>query len=1398
MAISQDWIIDLVDKKISHVQFKDEITGTDSSIAEVTEVTVLAASGITTGDYFLLYSATDATSYYLWYNKNSGGGDPAISGKTGIAVAIATSDANTVVATATRDAINSTAGTDFTATAASAVVTITNDAKGSTTDASDSSGGTSTGFTFNVTAQGIGKTVWTVNALYSFLQGEFDELNNLDENMPISAQTPTEYTMSNGWFIDEVSIKYLKGGALQTSGWASGKIRQINYNSNSGFHMAAADIGRTITGTTTADAGAILFFDERTVDNDQGRLWIRPTVPANDLFDNGSEAYTIGASSAAGVFTAVSVSGENTWANIYTLGTLETIPKPITYIFQGGTYISGWWGRGDATSHIDILIRVKEAGSEIASGVITVFVRQYADFYDNFEIDLSAGGRNAIPLASQTDPNNNTLGEAYLLYDGQTSNFTVGKILTGQTSLATAEIIANTDSGTTGYLTLGNVTGTFDNDETIKDDNTTQGVAVVNGTIGDTILNFDAETAGFTTLGQIITGQTTFARRALTGVQDDGTTGTLLLQVSDTANVDHFKTYNDNETITGASNGSATSNGVSITNTSGFADIKVWFMNVEVDFTSKSGVINEGDAVTGASSGATAIFLGEKDSNTLQLANWSGTTFTVGEQLQKTGATSNYYVLTNPTNQTANHLINRAFQLQSAYPYSVLVDCAGRKVAQAYEWLKYITREKANVSQIRRQILYPLISSTVTQQDGEEYLSARVSPDTAYVQSKASPFGTFSGGKLFGAQGVWIQDTHSDDIQAFQLVDANSTIQNPPNFQVVKVAGIVSGDKVTVFRTTGANNIVKKDVFTSASGNNITNTTFVVNEAIPADTPSSGIIRIIDLSDTTNDKERRYSYSSWATSTFSGIEKTFAPSTSGLDRNYTLTDDTAFVPYIDTTASSTEVSQTIIYTASRNLVTWVRRFNNSTTIIPSETIGTLSISGYLNSIVRTTDPITGEPAAGPALLVFDFVNKKIIVPDTDTTLNIQYLVDRTREVEDDFQNAMSQRNILSATGKDNLGGGVYTGITVTLLDSWQVKFADRADPPVVQCFISGGNLVGESGANPIAESTNVRVVQIASSSAIIAKSETDANLFYAIEGLRKTHRGVGKFFYWDPVNGNNSSSGLSDTTPVQTFAQAQSLATSGANDTIICLAKATSGVVTVDETLPITKNNLRVRGPGYSFQIKPNGTTSDTISVNATGVEISGLYIETAATGSRNAVNITGNSNLITDCWIGYARGNGIDISNSANSKIESCAIEEYGKSGTGDGIKIGNTTTDTLISKSIIADGVNGISLAGTSIADNVIEDSLIYNNSAYGITVGSDVLRTVGRRGVTLSKNTSGNVNNSGTDTYIEPTAGIETAAQIADQVWDEILSGHTTAGSTGRTLKDTKTRATLASIK
>lgn len=431
----------------------------------------------------------------------------------------------------------------------------------------------------------------------------------------------------------------------------------------------------------------------------------------------------------------------------------------------------------------------------------------------------------------------------------------------------------------------------------------------------------------------------------------------------------------------------------------------------------------------------------------------------------------------------------------------------------------------------------------------------------------------------------------------------------------------------------------------------------------------------------------------------------------------------------------------------------------------------------------------------PAALVYDFYKKQVIVPDTDTSVSMQYLVDQTRTAEDELNTALSQTGILRASGKDDLGVGVFTGITVTLLDNWQVKFTDRPGPTEVQCFITGGNLVGGIANNPIATSSFVRVVQNQSASATIAKSDTDQNIFYAIESLRKTHKGVGSFIYWDPVSGNNAATGESKSAAVKDFAVAHSLAVSGNFDTIICIA--TSSATIVDQTLPITKHNLRVRGPGYAFQIKSTNTASDTININASGVEISGLYIETASSGTRNAINIQGSSNLITDCWVGYARANGINISSASNTRIASCAIENYGASGTGDGIKMGNTTTQAIISGNIIAEGVNGISLSGTGIADNVIENNLIYNNSAYGITVGSGVLRTTGRAGNTLTKNTSGNINDAGTDTFVEPTAGTESASQIANAVWDELIADHATANTTGRTLSDAKKRATLASL-
>jgi hypothetical protein len=69
---------------------------------------------------------------------------------------------------------------------------------------------------------------------------------------------------------------------------------------------------------------------------------------------------------------------------------------------------------------------------------------------------------------------------ATLAYDTQTGNFTVGNILTGATSGATARIVADSDSGTTGTLSLVEISKAFLDNEIITDGAT--GSATANGT----------------------------------------------------------------------------------------------------------------------------------------------------------------------------------------------------------------------------------------------------------------------------------------------------------------------------------------------------------------------------------------------------------------------------------------------------------------------------------------------------------------------------------------------------------------------------------------------------------------------------------------------------------------------------------------------------------------------------------------------------------------------------------------------------------------------------------------------------------------------------------------------------------------------------------------------------
>ena len=186
-------------------------------------------------------------------------------------------------------------------------------------------------FTLNYTAKTIthtaGTTIYTVNALYSWLMDVFDDAAQMDDDVPMSAQTPVEYSLINGWSIPDTSYPFLTTGAIKD---------------------------------TTSDA---------------------------------------------------------LWTNIYTLGTIASGSQ--VYIIQDGAELPLGWG----TDHIDILVKVKAAGVLIDNGKLLLMVRDLGSSFDHFEIDCSAGGRNAVPLATATDLNNQTAEATVATYNDITITF---------------------------------------------------------------------------------------------------------------------------------------------------------------------------------------------------------------------------------------------------------------------------------------------------------------------------------------------------------------------------------------------------------------------------------------------------------------------------------------------------------------------------------------------------------------------------------------------------------------------------------------------------------------------------------------------------------------------------------------------------------------------------------------------------------------------------------------------------------------------------------------------------------------------------------------------------------------------------------------------------------------
>lgn len=132
-------VAELGTKEISQIICVDDVSGSLNS-------TYFKFSAMNTG-------GGSQTNYYVWYNINSAGVDPAVPSATGIQVTGATNATASTLGGATRTAVTSIAGSKVTVTGATDTIIITGKYMGNATNAAD--GTAATGFTISTSTPGV-------------------------------------------------------------------------------------------------------------------------------------------------------------------------------------------------------------------------------------------------------------------------------------------------------------------------------------------------------------------------------------------------------------------------------------------------------------------------------------------------------------------------------------------------------------------------------------------------------------------------------------------------------------------------------------------------------------------------------------------------------------------------------------------------------------------------------------------------------------------------------------------------------------------------------------------------------------------------------------------------------------------------------------------------------------------------------------------------------------------------------------------------------------------------------------------------------------------------------------------------------------------------------------------
>lgn len=667
----------------------------------------------------------------------------------------------------------------------------------------------------------------TVNKLYSALQNLFDELGQMDDGVPMSAQTPTEYTIGiidagdkDPWFIDRTTVEKLTGGAVKTASWArslpgdgTGNVGIVRIAYTETVALVPGDIGKDVLMTVDGDRGTLLDYNATGTTK---YMWIRPddNTLANDFNNaptaNGAWTIVGGGTGTGNQAGGVAVTGESLWANIFTIGTIES--NTHIYVNQnaltageegelllGYKSTSDWWGDG----HIDILVNVQEVGNEIDEAVLQVFARQHTKTFDHYELaDLSGGGRNPVPLSTGNDLDNQ-VGYRSLLMSGDSGNFSVGNRISHDATNPHGVIITVTGSSPTRtlqYYLIGDPLLDFVSTNTVTNLDDT-GTGTVNGAPSNV-------NAALWTDVTIAFGS--YAR----DINENDTNENYSILVNCGSRTSLQQVYRRLKYITRRGDAS------DIFGSEGQLQGQFYIgsdRRITYQAFSTPGSFTEGELISGGTSGAEGGVVADHNSG--------ATGYVILRNTRKGGASNN-------------------------------VDFT--------------------------------VGETITGGTSGETATISTGGIVTITTPKAAPFGTFAGGKFFGAPGVVLDGVPTADASNFQLIDDTGTVINPPTKVVITISNTRQGDKVVAFRLVAAGGEIDKNKYTIAGTPAIGDATLSVSASIATDEPGKaapgGVLRVVDVNaDPTLTKEYRIRYASWSATAFTLANIDIAAADAGTD-----------------------------------------------------------------------------------------------------------------------------------------------------------------------------------------------------------------------------------------------------------------------------------------------------------------------------------------------------------------------------------------------------------------------------------------------------------------------------------------------------------------------------------